>query len=336
MQGDNTIINGDVVVMEPGYLSYQNEESVLAGMGVNVVRLDSGSDAVALLKTLNPVAILVRERAVGGAEIDVCPNLKAIVRYGVGVDNIDLDAATKAGVKVANIPDYGAAIEVSEHAVALYLAVQRRIVSRDQEVRDGQWGIGQRALIPSRENARLGLIGCGRIGLAAAGKFRALGFAEVVAFDPHMDAAIAQQHDINLVSLSDLCSTSDVVSLHAPLTQETHHVLGAKQIAQMKATTIVVNVSRGGLVDEAALAQALHEGRIFGAGIDVFEREPLTYDNPLLGSPNTVLSDHAAWYSERSVNVIQRKAAEELRRVLSGENPLNWVNAVRKTPELEK
>ena len=248
------------------------------------------------------------------------------MRHGVGVDNVDLNAARARKIYVANVPDYGAEIEVSEHALALYLAIQRRIPSRDLEVRAGQWGIGQVAMIPGRENATLGLIGCGRIGLQAARKFRALGFSRVLVFDPFLSAEAARAADVEPVDLRTLCACADVVSLHAPLTKDTHHLLDAAHIALMKPTSIVINVSRGGLVDEAALAVALQEKRLFGAGIDVFEQEPVASDNPLLTAPNTLLSDHAAWYSERSVAVLQRNAAEEIARVLEGQPPKNWVN----------
>ena len=315
-----------IAILEPGYAAYDTEASVLAEQDVQIVPVAAETEAVSALQALDPVAILVRERTVDASVIDACPNLKVVVRYGVGVDNIDLDYAKARGIYVANVPDYGAEIEVSEHALALYLAVQRRIPSRDTEVRQGRWGIGQSALIPSRENAALGLIGCGKIGLQTAQKFRALGFSSVLVFDPYLPDDAASAADVRKVELADLCKTSDVISLHAPLTPETRHILDADHIALMKPTSIVINVSRGGLVDESALAEALNHGRVHGAGIDVFEQEPVAPNNPLLHSPNTIVSDHAAWYSERSVAVLQRNAAEEIIRVLNGDPPKNWKN----------
>ncbi|MDR6267003.1 C-terminal binding protein [Roseobacter sp. N2S] len=315
-----------VAILEPGYASYLTERTVLADQAVTLVPVTMDADAVPALQKLDPVALLVRERDVTAALLAACPNLKLVVRYGVGVDNIDLDAATKRSIYVANVPDYGAEIEVSEHALALYLAVQRRVVLRDQQLRAGGWGIGQAATIPSRENAVLGLIGCGRIGLETARKFRVFGFDKVMAFDPFLNPDTAKAANVDLVDLETLCKTADVINLHAPLTPQTHHIVDAAHIALMKPTTILVNVARGGLLDEAALAQALHEGRLFGAGIDVFEQEPVAPDNPLLTAPNTTLSDHTAWYSERSVKVLQQNAAYEVRRVLQGNAPLNWVN----------
>jgi len=315
-----------IAVLEPGYADYQIEESILSEHALKVVPIGPEQDAASALKTINPLGVMVRERAVTSGLMDICPDLKIIVRYGVGVDNIDIDAATKRGIYIANIPDYGAENEVSEHAVALYLAVQRRIPCRDQEVRNGKWGIGQAALIPSRENAVLGLVGCGRIGLATARRFQALGFERVLAFDPFLSKETADAAQIELTDLNNLCRLSDVVSVHAPLTSQTRHILNAGLFSQMKPTTIVVNVSRGGLIDEMALAEALHKGLIFGAGIDVFEQEPVRQDHPLLSTPNTVLTDHTAWYSERSVGVLQRNAATEISRVLTGKEPKNWVN----------
>ncbi|WP_170407080.1 C-terminal binding protein [Ruegeria arenilitoris] len=315
-----------IAILEPGYATYDTEASVLAAQGAQIAPVTPETEAVPALQALDPVAILVRERTVDASVIDACPNLKVVVRYGVGVDNIDLDYARSRGIYVANVPDYGAEAEVSEHALALYLAIQRRIPSRDGEVRQGQWGIGQAALIPSRENAALGLIGCGKIGLQAAHKFRALGFTSVLVFDPYLTGGAAAAADVQKVDLADLCKTADVISLHAPLTPETRHILDADHIALMKPTSVVINVSRGGLVDEAALAEALNQGRIFGAGIDVFEQEPVAPDNPLLHSRNTIVSDHAAWYSERSVAVLQRCAAREVAKVLNDEHPEHWVN----------
>ena len=315
-----------IAVLEPGYADYRQEEAILAGHGVRIAAIGSGDDAIPNLSRINPLAIMVRERAVTAAVMDACPDLKVIVRDGVGVDNVDIAHATERRIYVANVPDYGADIEVSEHALALYLAVQRRVLSRDREVREGKWGIGQRAIIPSRENAVLGLIGCGRIGIATARKFRAIGFERVIAFDPYLQPETAARESIELVDLDALCEIADVVSLHAPLTEQTRHILNAERLALLKPTTILVNVSRGGLVDEAALAETLEAGRILGAGIDVFETEPIRANNPLLSSPNTVLSDHAAWYSERSVRTLQAKAAEEVARVLKGDTPANWLN----------
>lgn len=315
-----------IAVLEPGYRDYETERTILADSNVEIVSI-SASDLVAQkLESLDPVIVLLRESTFGKSEIDLCPNLKGIIRYGVGVDNIDCEYAKSRNIYVGNVPNYGAEVEVSEHALALYLSLQRRVSTRDQEVRGGLWGVGQAQLIPSRENAVLGLIGCGKIGLQAAQKFRALGFKEVQVFDPYLSAEIANQYDLTVTTLEGLCKTSDVISLHAPLTTETHHLLNRSLFEMMKPTTILINVSRGGLVNESDLAQALRDKVLFGAGIDVFEQEPPSLDNPLFNAPNTILSDHGAWYSERSVRILQENAALSALNILNGEAPLSWVN----------
>lgn len=315
-----------IAVLEPGYRDYATERETLSAHNPTIVPVGIDEDAASSLKSLDPIAILVRERPVTKSELSSCPNLKVIVRYGVGVDNIDLALASERSVFVANVPDYGAENEVSEHALALYLAVQRRLPARDREVRQGNWGIGQKASIPNRENAVLGLIGCGKIGLETARKFRAMRFVEVLGYDPYLDDEIAVANGITKTDLQNLCARADVVSLHTPYTRETHHILDRSLLGLMKPNSIVINVSRGGLIDETALAEFLNTGRIFGAGIDVFEQEPLDKKHPLLSSPNTVLTDHTAWYSERTVGILQCSAAAEVARVLSGKPPLNWVN----------
>ncbi|WP_162197493.1 C-terminal binding protein [Marinomonas sp. S3726] len=315
-----------IVVLEPGYSSYKTELSILANLNVEMISVSMDSNVIEELRAIDPDIVFLRESNFKKNEIDACSNLKGIIRYGVGVDNIDLPYAKSKNIYVANVPDYGAEIEVSEHALALYLSIQRRISTRDREVREGVWGVGQNAIIPSRDKAILGLIGCGKIGLESAKKFRALGFSKVIAFDPYLSESVASKNDIEKVELPHLCSLSDVISLHAPLTEETHHILNKEMLDLMKPTTILINVSRGGLIDELALAKSLSENKIFGAGIDVFESEKTPIVSPLLSAPNTIVSDHTAWYSERSVEMLQRKAAECAYDILTGKEPNSWVN----------
>ncbi|MEM1047116.1 MAG: C-terminal binding protein [Pseudomonadota bacterium] len=315
-----------VAVLEPGYADYRAEQAVLAPLGAEIVAIGKDDDAVSGLRGLDPVAILVRERPVSAVEIAACPSLKLVMRYGVGVDNVDMDAAKARGIYVANVPDYGAEREVSDHAVALYLALQRRVVSRDRAVRNATWGCGSEEGIPGREGAILGLVGFGRIGSEAARKFGVFGFEQTLVVDPFADEQILAERGMQRVSIDDLCRKADVISLHTPLLPETRHIIDVDRLAMMKPTTIIINVSRGGLIDEMALADALKERRLFGAGIDVFEQEPVEPDHPLLTAPNTVLSDHIAWYSERSTKTLQTSAAEEVARVLNGQRPKNWRN----------
>lgn len=315
-----------VAVLEPGYADYATERAILEPLGASIVPIGSDEDARAAFQSLDPVAALVRERALPQDVIAAAPSLRLIVRYGTGVDNIDVAAATARKVAVANVPDYGSEHEVSDQALALYLAVQRRIVSRDRQVRSGIWDVGQDEPVPGHLGATLGLIGFGRIGARAAHKFSVFGFDKTLVVDPFADPDALAKRGITLCDLPTLCMEADVISLHTPLSDETHHMIAAPQIALMKPTTILINVSRGGLIDEAALSDALNEGRLYGAGLDVLEDEPPDEETPLLHTPNTVLSDHNGWYSERSVAVLQTKAAEEAARVIGGQAPQNWVN----------
>ena len=315
----------NVVVLEPGYADYSTEQSILAPLSLRVQAIAIDADAVAALKPLNPIALMVRERTVGAAEINACPDLKIIVRYGVGVDNIDLNTARAHGVVVANVPDYGAKHEVSDHAVALYLAVARRIVTRDRDVRNGVWGVAQDEMIPGHRGAVLGLIGYGRIARMVGSKFRALGFGRVLSYDPHVSDEVFDADTTERCDVDSICRSAAVVSLNTPLTEETRHIIDRGRLALMKRNAVLINVSRGGLVDEAALAEALENGTLFGAGLDVFEDEPPNTSGPLFKAPNTVLTDHTAWYSEHSVKFLQEAAAKEVERVLTGQQPVNPV-----------
>jgi len=264
-------------------------------------------------------AVLVRETPLPASTLQRLPRCKVIVRYGVGTDNIDLAYAAANGIKVANVPDYGVE-EVSEHAVALLLAVKRRLFERDAVVRAGRWGDVAAKPIHRTRGTVLGLIGAGRIGQCFIDKARPLGFERVLVHSRDSVPAGTEAADIDRI-----CAEADVISLHVPLTEATRNIVDSRRLALMKPTAILINTARGGLVDEAALAEALHDGRLFGAGLDVFAEEPLPADNPLRQAPNCVLSDHAAWFSEEAVQDLQRKAAEEVKRGLTGEPLVNPV-----------
>ncbi len=304
-----------VVVLDGGYDNYDTERRVLSEVGADI-ELAAGAC------TLDGAdALLVRESPVTVAMMDRMPACRAIVRYGIGVDNIDRDAARARKIHVANVPDYGTE-EVSDQALALVMAVARRVVTRDREVRAGAWNIGPAQKVYRLAGKTLGLIGYGRIAQAFERKMRGVGMARVMVFDPYATLPSG----VEAASVESICREADVVSLHAPLTPQTRHILDAQGIGLLKPTAIVVNTSRGPLIDEAALVAALRDGRIFGAGLDVFEEEPLVRGNALRGLSNVVLSDHCGWYSEESVQDLQRKAAQEVARVFRGEAPLNWLN----------
>jgi D-3-phosphoglycerate dehydrogenase len=223
--------------------------------------------------------------------------LKVIGRAGVGVDSVDLEAAQSVGVTVLNQPSYGA-IEVASHAVTMMLALQRDLLRADRYVREGWSGGLKLGTIKPVDELTVGLAGCGRIGSAAAGMLQGL-VGQVLAYDPL--APVLPDGVAAVDSLEQLLAASDIVSLHMPLTDQTRGIINAKMIALMRPGAILVNVSRGPLIDELALSEALKSGQVGGAGLDVFEVEPLPADSPLLAAPNTVFSPHMAAYSQRAM-----------------------------------
>ena len=308
-----------VVVYGRGYDDYAIETDVLRPLGVPRIEEVSEGDEHALESA---TAILVRETPLGAERIATLRCCRAIVRYGIGVDNIDLGAAARRGIFVANVPDYGVQ-EVATHALALYLAVVRRIPGRDRAVRSGAWNAGAAEPLPPVSGLTLGLVGFGRIGEALHRKARGIGFARTLAYDPYR---ASWPDDVTPGELDAVLAGADLISLHAPLTPATHHLVDRAGLALVRSGAVIVNTARGGLIDERALADALREGRLFGAGLDVFEQEPPAPDNPLLACDRVVLSDHAAWYSSASLDALHRGAAEEVARVLSGRPPAAWVN----------
>jgi D-3-phosphoglycerate dehydrogenase len=311
-----------VVVIDSGYDGYDAEAAILAPFGAEVVLRACDGDAAKVAEAVRDAdAVLVRESPVRRPAIEGMRRCRAIVRYGIGVDNIDQDAARERRIFVANVPDYGAE-EVSDQALALLLGVVRHVASRDRAVRAGAWNVSRREKMYRVAGRTLGLVGYGRIARTFERKMRGMGVERVLVHDPYA----ADMGHAERVGLDELCREADYISVHAPLTPETQHLIGAAQFARMKPTAILVNTARGPLIDEAALVEALRSRRIQGAGIDVYEHEPPRAGHPLFALDNVVLSDHTGWYSEESVNELQTKAAEEIARVFRGETPRHWLN----------
>jgi len=241
-----------------------------------------------------------------------------VIRYGVGVDNVDLGAAAAAGVRVCNVPDYGANV-VADHAVMLATMLVRRVRDFDAALHRGEEPDADAfGAIPSLESRTVGLVGAGRIAQLTAARFHAFG-CRTLAFDPFADASELAERDIALVSWERLLAESDLISLHAPLTDDTQHLLDDDAFAAMRRGVHVINTARGGLVDSAALLRALDEGIVAGAALDVTDPEPLPKDAPLRARPQVILTPHIAFYSAESMERLQRLAVDEGRRALAGE-----------------
>jgi D-3-phosphoglycerate dehydrogenase / 2-oxoglutarate reductase len=306
-----------IVVAEGTIRETSLEEGHLAGRAdVRLARIDSPEqvheatrDAQAVVVTTNPLT---------AAHIAVLGDgVRVIGRAGTGLDAIDLEAARARGIVVYHTPDY-ATSEVATHAVALILAVHRRLLDADRQARTDFAGWRALTPIPPFDELTAGVIGGGRIGRAVM--TRLLPFVgRVVTYDPYVDAAPSGVERVD--SLDALLRRSDIVTLHMPLTPETRGMIGARELGLLPAGAIVVNVSRGGLVDEADLRAALETGRLAGAALDVFASEPLRPDDPILGAPRLLLSPHLAWYSTASERRVRTQVVDGVVACLAGDAP---------------
>ena len=278
-------------------------------------------------------ALIVRSQvAVDAALIAAGARLQVIGRAGVGVDNVDLEAATRAGITVVNAPT-GNTIAAAEHTLALLLALARRIAAADASVRRGEWARGPLQGVQLRGRT-LGIVGLGKIGMAIAERARGLGM-NLLGHDPFVAAEQATLRGVELVTLESLLERSDAVTVHVPLTRATSALLDAKALARMKPGAFVLNVARGGIVDEAALADALRAGQLGGAGIDVFVDEPPT-GSPLLEAPNTVLTPHLGASTAEAQVAVAEEIAEQVLDVLAGRPARYAVNAPLLSAEAEQ
>lgn len=273
-------------------------------------------------------AVVIRSMPIGADRQDKAPRLRVISKHGAGVDMIDICAATERGIVVANSGDANA-FAVAQHAVALMLATHRRVVFIDRMIREG--GYLQREKVGMRLGdlweTTVGLVGLGNIGRHAAEMVS--GFrARVIGFDPGVRAEDMAAFGVEKVEdLDELLRRSDTVSLHLPLTPKTRHLIGAAELAAMKPTAVLVNTSRGGIIDEAALIAALDAGEIAGAGLDVLEQEPPAADDPLFAHEKVILSPHVAGGSEVALQKTALAAADAVLAVLAGDRPEHWLNA---------
>lgn len=255
------------------------------------------------------------------------PGLTAIGRHSVGLDGIDLDAATRHGVLVTHYPMYCTS-EVADHAIGMIYALNRRIVRFDRDLREAIWvdrGFYMDEMldggrIRALRNQTLGLIGFGRIGQQVARRMQA-SVREVIAADPYVDPALAQQAGVRLVDQATLLAEADVISIHCPLTPDTQGMIDRDRLAAMKTGVLLVNTARGPIVDMAALDDALVSGHVAGAALDVFDPEPLPLDSPLFTRRNLIMTPHAAYYSEESVDIRRRETLIAVLDVLGGLEP---------------
>lgn len=296
----------------------------------DVVRIKDSSDPRFVTELETAAGLIVRSATrVDATMLDLAPGLRVVGRAGVGVDNIDVAAASERGVAVMNAPG-GNTVSAAELTMALLLSVARRVAEADRSMREGKW---ERAKFQGVElrGRTLGVIGGGRIGGAVAERCRAFGM-KVIVHDPYLPVERVVDLRSPVVELNDLLETADVVTLHVPLTEETRALIGESALGMMKKGAFLINVSRGGVVDEAALARALVEERIAGAGLDVYETEPLPAGSPLLSAPNLVLTPHLGASTQEAQIQVALEVAASLRAALAFGDLSSAINA----PELAR
>ncbi len=312
----------DLFDISPAALRYMRETLATAGATLHVAQCRTEESTLRLAADADLVMIQSVRPLLNARVIPQLARCRGIIRLGLGYDSVDLVAATAAGIPVSNVVDW-CTDEVAEHAIALLFACARHLAPLHETVSDGGWDRTRARGIHRLRGQTLGIVGFGRIGRAVGQRMSAFG-VKVLAYDPWLDAEAIARAGAEKAELHDLLRRADLISLHTPLTPETHHLIGHREFALMKEGAIIVNTSRGPVMDEAALAEALWSGRLGGAGLDVMEREPLPADSPLRGMPNVTFTTHVASYSAEAVETLYRFGADIAAEMLAG----RWVRTI--------
>lgn len=313
-----------VVVTDYPFPNVDIERRELARIGAELVAAQCKAEEEVLELTRNADGVLNCYAKITRRVIDAMSRCRIIARYGIGVDNVDVGAATNKGIIVTNVPDY-CIDEVSDHALALLLALERKVPQLNATVKAGMWRYVQYRPIFRLRGKTLGLVGFGRIARRLAEKALAIGL-QVQAYDPYAGEDQLEKLHVKRSSLAVLVATSDYVSIHCPLTAETRNMFNERLIGKMKPTAYLINTARGGIVDEEALYHALVEKRIAGAALDVLANECEPVESPLKELENVILTPHAAYFSEEAMAEQQLKAVMQVVKVLQGEKPDYPVN----------
>ncbi len=303
-----------------------DEAEVIQKAGIELIDIDAASEEEIIAKAGEAAVIFTVRTAFTRRVFENLPKLQAIIRCGIGYDNVDVDAATDNHVLVVNIPDF-CFEEVSNHAILLLMACAKKLVGMNHLLKTAGWGASRRIMQPmgSIWGQTLGIVGCGNIGRMTARKAQCFGL-KVIGHDPYVDQNLTRESGIVLKSLSEVMEESDYVSLHPCLNQETFHLIGEKELALMKPSAYLINTARGSVVDEPALIRTLQDNRIAGAGIDVFEKDPIDPDNPLLKMDHVIVTPHTASYCDAAFKRLRISVGQEAVRVAQGKWPRNVVN----------
>lgn len=310
-----------VVITDCDHDSIEEEKETFARIGAELALAQVKEEEEMIEACKDADGILNQYSLFTRRVLEGLPRCKVIARYGIGVDSIDLKAATDLGIIVANVPDYCIDV-VADQTLAMLLALVRKVVLYSQKVRSGQWHARQAAPIYRLMGKTMGLIGCGNIGLQVARRVSSFG-VRVIAFDPYVKKA---EEGVELTSLDTLLKESDFISIHCSLNQSTRHLLGEREFEKTGKKPLILNTSRGPIIDEKALIAALEKGHVSGAGLDVLEKEPPDPHNPLLKMENVILTPHMSFYSEESFHELKRRTAESVLDVLMGKRPGSVAN----------
>lgn len=319
-----------VVITDYDYGDVDVETQILEAAGAEVVALQAKCEEDLFEHAVDCAAMMNQYARIGRAVIERMEKCQVIARYGVGVDIVDVSAATERGILVTNVQDY-CTEEVADHAIALWLALVRRLFDYNRATHEGTWQWQTGRPIQRIRGRTMGIVSFGRIGRAIADRARGFG-VKIIAYDPFLSGDVAATHGAELVDKQELLARSDYILMQAPMTPETRHFLGAEEFEAMKPGAILVNTGRGPTVDNAALFRALTKGTLAGAGLDDPEEEPAKRaawspdDNPIFGLSNVIVTPHAAYYSEDSIRIARETAASEVARVLTGQRPRYPVN----------
>lgn len=313
-----------VVLTDCPFPSTDIYQSVLSTVDAGLVYLQTKNAEAIMASAHDADVVAVGMALITDKIIGRLQKCRAIIRHGIGVDTIDVEAATSKGIFVCNVPDY-CVEEVADHTVLLLLACAKKLIQSAHRMRQGLWGLKTVEPVYRLRGRNLGLIGFGRIASEVARKTSVFGLT-IAAYDPFLSEDDFKHHKIQAMDFPSLLAWADYVSVHVPLNYQTKGMIARDELKMMKKDAYLINAARGGIVDQSALVEALNEKWIAGAAIDVFEQEPLPKDHPFLSIDNIILTPHVAWYSEEARDDLQRKGAEEVARILKGEKPCSCVN----------
>jgi len=314
------------------------EEPVLKANGATLVYGNASNETELIELTQDADAVISVLTPFTAKVINALKRCQIIVRRGIGYDIVDIRAAAAKGIPVANVPDY-CVDEVADHTMALLLCAVRKVILGREHVKSGHWlgDFKQLSPIPAFKDCTLGLVGFGKIARAVAERAKAFGM-KVQTVDPFIPTEVATQQGVKMVSMEELIRSSDFISVHAPLTEETRDMISRREFDMMKTSAGLINTARAALVNEKALIEALQKGKIAFAAFDVMAEEPPKKDNPLLKMDNMIITPHTAWYSERAARLLGEKVAEQIVQVFKGYLPKNLVNpdVIKVRPDLKK